>query len=93
MNVCTNVRPVNVVSIAGMSISSAIEYCAHLRRGQLTTTRDVLQRHQAVHEKDEAEGKTSTRRTKERAIEACEACATAKLSCDNERPCKVCQPA
>lgn len=52
-------------------------------------TRDVLQRHQAVHEKDEARGKASLRRTKERAIEACEACATAKLSCDNERPCKV----
>ncbi|KAJ5481159.1 hypothetical protein N7539_007053 [Penicillium diatomitis] len=52
--------------------------------------RDVLQRHQAVHEKDEADGKPS-RRTKERAVKACEACATAKLSCDNQRPCKRCE--
>ncbi|EPS31052.1 hypothetical protein PDE_06006 [Penicillium oxalicum 114-2] len=53
--------------------------------------RDVLQRHQAVHEKEETDGTTSSRRTKERAIEACEACATAKLSCGNERPCKRCE--
>ncbi|CEJ54998.1 hypothetical protein PMG11_01282 [Penicillium brasilianum] len=62
--------------------------CPTCQRG--FNRRDVLQRHQAVHDKDEAEGKSSTRRTKERALEACEACATAKLSCDNERPCKRC---
>ncbi|KAJ6059305.1 uncharacterized protein N7446_008888 [Penicillium canescens] len=53
--------------------------------------RDVLQRHQAVHEKDANEGKKTPRRARERAIEACDACATAKLSCDNERPCQRCQ--
>ncbi|PYH91316.1 hypothetical protein BO71DRAFT_304736, partial [Aspergillus ellipticus CBS 707.79] len=52
---------------------------------------DVLQRHQAVHEKATAEGRTPLRRPKERALKACEPCATAKLSCDNDRPCKRCQ--
>ncbi|RHZ64278.1 uncharacterized protein CDV56_105872 [Aspergillus thermomutatus] len=51
--------------------------------------RDVLQRHQAVHEKNSARGRPIIKRQKERAAEACDACATAKLSCDNERPCKV----
>ncbi|KAJ6104019.1 hypothetical protein N7523_010339 [Penicillium sp. IBT 18751x] len=57
----------------------------------LTKTRDVLQRHQTVHEKEAADGKASARRIKYRAIAACEACAIAKLSCDNERPCKRCR--
>ncbi|KAJ5778761.1 hypothetical protein N7520_002007 [Penicillium odoratum] len=52
---------------------------------------DVLQRHQAVHEKDVTDGKSSVRRLKERATEACEACAAGKLSCSNERPCKRCR--
>lgn len=51
--------------------------------------RDVLQRHQAVHERDVTDGKTPQKRVKERAIQACEPCANAKLSCDNERPCRV----
>ncbi|KAJ5890387.1 uncharacterized protein N7473_006615 [Penicillium subrubescens] len=90
MNASTNVPRVNAASIAGILSTIVTECCVHTRSSELTTTRDVLQRHQAVHEKDEAEGKTSSRRSKERAIEACEACATAKLSCDNERPCKRC---
>lgn len=55
----------------------------------LMMIRDVLQRHQAVHERDALEGKMSVRRARERASEACESCATAKLSCDNARPCQV----
>ncbi|CAI7608165.1 unnamed protein product [Penicillium manginii] len=54
-----------------------------------TAAKDVLQRHQAVHERDITEGKPPQRRAKERAVQACEACASAKLSCDNERPCKT----
>ncbi|KAJ5531909.1 hypothetical protein N7494_008461 [Penicillium frequentans] len=53
--------------------------------------RDVLQRHQAVHEKDISDGKSFLPRHKERATEACEACASAKLSCDNQRPCNRCR--
>ncbi|OQD63773.1 hypothetical protein PENPOL_c009G01205 [Penicillium polonicum] len=60
-------------------------------QGNKVVTIDVLQRHQAVHRKDENEGKKTPRRARERAIEACDACATAKLSCDNERPCQRCQ--
>lgn len=56
---------------------------------QAYKVRDVLQRHQTVHEKDASEGRKAPRRTRERAAEACDACATAKLSCDNERPCQV----
>ncbi|OQE24054.1 hypothetical protein PENFLA_c010G08065 [Penicillium flavigenum] len=62
-----------------------------IAHGNKVVTIDVLQRHQAVHEKDENEGKKTPRRARERAIEACDACATAKLSCDNERPCQRCQ--
>ncbi|KAJ5096575.1 hypothetical protein N7456_007296 [Penicillium angulare] len=53
--------------------------------------RDVLQRHQAVHEKDGTDGNTAVVRRKERVAQACEACSSAKLSCDNARPCKRCQ--
>ncbi|KAJ5632014.1 hypothetical protein N7490_008353 [Penicillium lividum] len=63
--------------------------CPTCQRG--FNRRDVLQRHQAVHEKDVTDGKSSVRRLKERATEACEACASGKLSCSNERPCKRCQ--
>ncbi|KAL3471069.1 hypothetical protein BJX99DRAFT_33097 [Aspergillus californicus] len=47
--------------------------------------RDVLQRHRLVH----TEGK-SISHCRERVIAACEECASAKLSCDNSRPCKRC---
>ncbi|KAJ5300346.1 uncharacterized protein N7443_005348 [Penicillium atrosanguineum] len=84
-NASFSVRNVKEGSIAGsISSSRLISIC-------LTKIRDVLQRHQAVHEKESADGKASNRRAKERAIAACEACATAKLSCDNERPCKRCR--
>lgn len=59
------------------------------RKKETHEIRDVLQRHQAVHDKDATEAKSSTHRPRERAIEACETCATSKLSCDNERPCQV----
>ncbi|KAJ5698061.1 hypothetical protein N7462_000066 [Penicillium macrosclerotiorum] len=72
----------------GPDRNERVYQCPTCQRG--FNRRDVLQRHQAVHERDITEGKSSARRTRERAIEACEACAAAKLSCDNERPCKRC---
>ncbi|KOC09725.1 hypothetical protein AFLA70_116g002921 [Aspergillus flavus AF70] len=81
-------RQEHLVRHLGSHRNERVYKCPMCQRG--FNRRDVLQRHQAVHEKDEARGKASLRRTKERAIEACEACATAKLSCDNERPCKRC---
>ena len=83
-NAFFSVRDVKEGSIAGKISSSRLILIS------LTNIRDVLQRHQTVHEKGAADGKASARRAKERAIAACGACATAKLSCDNERPCKVC---
>lgn len=83
-NAFSSVRDVKEGSIAGKIPSSRLIFLS------LTKNRDVLQRHQTVHEKEAADGKASARRAKERAIAACGACAAAKLSCDNERPCKVC---
>lgn len=82
-----NVRLVNEGSIGG---KNSFDFFFDVSCDRLTElSRDVLQRHQAVHERDLTEGKTSQRRVKERAVQACEACANAKLSCDNDRPCKV----
>ena len=53
--------------------------------------RDLLLRHQATHTKEAAKAKTGSDRTAERAIRACDACALAKLKCDNARPCKRCK--
>lgn len=84
ISVFTSVRPANADLIAGSVYQPTMEYSS------LNTHRDVLQRHQAVHEKEIPDGQSSIRRHKERATEACEACASAKLSCDNQRPCNVC---
>ncbi|RDW79107.1 Zn(II)2Cys6 transcription factor domain-containing protein [Aspergillus mulundensis] len=47
---------------------------------------DVLQRHQLIHT-----GDTPTSKSRGRAVEACEQCAAAKASCDNDNPCNRCQ--
>ncbi|KAL4768215.1 hypothetical protein BDW60DRAFT_225961 [Aspergillus nidulans var. acristatus] len=48
--------------------------------------RDVLQRHRLIH----ASGTPFTKHAG-RAVEACEQCAIAKASCDNDSPCNRCQ--
>ncbi|KAL4742458.1 hypothetical protein BDV11DRAFT_202754 [Aspergillus similis] len=48
--------------------------------------RDVLQRHRLIHTSGTPLSKHTTR-----AVEACEQCAIAKASCDNDNPCTRCQ--
>ncbi|KAJ5621841.1 hypothetical protein N7528_005073 [Penicillium herquei] len=83
MNGFSSVPFANVVSIEG-NIDIVVE-----KDHVVNLNRDVLQRHQTVHEKEQ--GASAVRRLKERAVKACEACALAKLSCDNKRPCERCQ--
>jgi hypothetical protein len=54
---------------------------------------DLLNRHAAAHERDDGgtgPPRPMIRRT-ERAASACAACATAKVKCENEKPCRRCQ--
>ncbi|KAM5349874.1 hypothetical protein ACJ41O_006379 [Fusarium nematophilum] len=54
---------------------------------------DLLKRHAAGHEADASNGKRTKRYHHQgpRVSRACKACATAKLKCDNEKPCARCQ--
>ncbi|KAH6876532.1 c6 zinc finger domain-containing protein [Thelonectria olida] len=53
---------------------------------------DLLKRHSACHEGEEKSGKRQKRHHHQslRVSQACKACATAKLKCDDEKPCGRC---
>ncbi|KAH7022105.1 c6 zinc finger domain-containing protein [Ilyonectria destructans] len=53
---------------------------------------DLLKRHAACHEGDEKSGKRQKRQHHQslRVSQACKPCATAKLKCDDEKPCGRC---
>ncbi|ROW10165.1 hypothetical protein VMCG_01857 [Cytospora schulzeri] len=52
--------------------------------------RDLLTRHEATHDRNARKSKPFIRRS-DRAAKACEACASAKAKCDDQKPCGRCQ--
>lgn len=55
--------------------------------------RDLLKRHAAghSHSQDEKRKRTSSYSKNGRVSQACKACATSKLKCDEEKPCRRCR--
>lgn len=51
---------------------------------------DLLTRHEATHDRDAGKSKSFIRRS-DRAAQACEACASAKAKCDDQKPCGRCR--
>jgi hypothetical protein len=74
------------------TVSSAIPM---LRLGLETNgnCRDLLKRHAACHDPENASAKKQKRQlnASSRVFQACKACASAKLKCDDSKPCKRCQ--
>lgn len=51
---------------------------------------DLLTRHESTHDRDDGKSRPSIKRS-DRANQACEACATAKAKCDDQKPCGRCR--